>query len=744
MINNMKEGFSMSFKRIIALLLTFTIVTSLLTGCAEDKGITEYDISEQASSITTQVVANNDDYSLKWDDDGKIVMLESLKTGKIWSNIPYEYYLDGGMSANVNSTINITVADNTTLQWQTVRGYSGAVSDGRVFSEKIENGIRITYCFDLFEISVPVDYVLREDSLAVTIDTQNIQESGKDYILISVSLAPFLCSASNDAEGSYLFVPTGSGALMYTTESASGTRKYSGEVYGDDVSRVVEDPYLYNEAIRLPVYGVKAGENALLGIIEQGAPSATIEAEAGNSRNGYSTVYSTFYYRGYEKYRTGTYAMGNGLVTRSSDMVNQGKFTVGFYPLYDTDADYNGMAKRYKQYLIDSGLAYETKQKQNAYSITLLGGTKTTSSVMGIPTKTLKSMTTFLAAEDIIKNLTDVTSTTPTVRLVGFGNSGILEGEIAGGYEFDKVFGSKKDHASLEEYCEDNSITLFTDFDLIKFSKSGNGFSYSGNSAKNAMSKLSTLYNISPIRMNNTDLSYRLLARDEISNALDKLLKKSSKLNVSAVSLSTIGRFSYSDYDSEEYAVKNKIDTDINKMLANAHDSKLPIAVASANVYAASVADTIFDVPTQNGGYNAFDESIPFYQLVFQNDKPMYTSAINLADNPDKQIMLAASTGIGLGFTLIDNFDVTYTELTGEELYGMVYSDNKVFIKDTLENYLKVYNKINGSNIERYEILENGVSKTLFDNGIVVYANHTELEAQSPVGVLAPYQFKSE
>lgn len=734
----------MSIKRCIAMVLVLTIMATVLIGCGENKKNTEYDIDKQASSVSTQTVASNDNYSLKWDDDGKVVMLESLKTGKVWSNIPYEYYLEGGLSANVNSTINITVADNTTLQWQTVRGYNGAVGDGRVFSELVENGIKITYCFDLFKVSVPVSYILRDDSLLVTIDTPNIKEGGDEYTLISISLAPFLCSSKNDEQNSYLFIPSGSGALMYTKETSVGTRKYSGEVYGHDFSSVIEDPYLYDETIRLPVYGVKSGENALLGIIEDGAPSAMIEAEAGNSRNGYSTVFSTFYYRGYEEYRTGTYAMGKGLVTKSSEKVCKSNFSVGFYPLFDNEANYNGMAKCYKKFLSASGFESQTKEKQNPYSVTFLGGTKTTSSIMGIPQKTLKTMTTFSAAKEIINDLYNTTNQKPVVRLKGFGESGINNGKVAGGYGFASIFGSKKEHDNLESYCDELSISLFTDFDLVRFNKSGKGFSYAGDTAKNSLMKIATLYPTTPIRMNASDMAYRLLSRAELNNALDKLLSKASKLNVSAISLSTVGDVAYSDYDDDDYAVKSGIDTDINKMISSAKASGIPIAVSSANSYAASVADTIFDVPMGNGGYNAFDESIPFYQMVFKGTRPMYTSAVNLADNPDKQVMLAASSGMGLGFTLIDEFDVSFTELTSEELYSMVYSDNKEFIKETLTNYLELYNKICDSNIESYEILENGVSKSIFTNGVTIYANHTELNVQSSVGSLAPYQFKVE
>ena len=65
----------MSIKRWIAKVLVLTIMATVLIGCGENKKNTEYDIDKQASSVSTQTVASNDNYSLKWDDDGKVVML---------------------------------------------------------------------------------------------------------------------------------------------------------------------------------------------------------------------------------------------------------------------------------------------------------------------------------------------------------------------------------------------------------------------------------------------------------------------------------------------------------------------------------------------------------------------------------------------------------------------------------------------------------------------------------------------
>lgn len=81
---------------------------------------------------------------------------------------------------------------------------------------------------------IPVDYILREDSLLATINPADIEESENQ--VTSVALAPFFCAAENDADNSWMLIPSGSGTLIYPkTLSQQGTN-YSAQVYGEDAS----------------------------------------------------------------------------------------------------------------------------------------------------------------------------------------------------------------------------------------------------------------------------------------------------------------------------------------------------------------------------------------------------------------------------------------------------------------------------------------------------------------------------
>lgn len=727
--------------KISCAVLSFTLTLLSLTACSGKNvkiGIS-FDTASN-DSIASDTVAGNSNYELIWDDDAKFVMLKSLKNGKIWSTVPYEYYLSGGTSANVNSGLNLVVSNSQTFQWDNVNGFTEAYLNGRITSEKVKDGIKVTYYFDKYEISVPVVYTLRDDSIEISIDPAEIAEGDK-YLLVSLTPAPFLCSAVNSQTSSYLFIPTGSGAIMYTDERAGGERNYSGEVFGEDASRLLTEDLIDDEANRLPVFGACDNNNALLAIIESNAESAFVNAMAGNDRTGYSNVYAEFYVRGYDRIKSGTQILKYEDISKISDDFCLNKIKIGFYPLSESDASYTGMAKRYKRYLTDNNLVSESADTSNTYGVNIIGGVMSCATKFGFPGKSLNVMTTFDQAGQIIEELKNISEMTPEVCLTGFGNSGIIPGKVAGGFDFPAAFGSNKQHSQLENLCDDNNINLFTDFDLIRFSSSGNGFTAIFDTAKSATLQAVKRSNAqTPLRSFDTDNKYRLLKREKLDTAVQRLIKSAAKLSVSGIALSSLSNTAYSDYSENEYYVKGNSAADTEKYIKQVKEAKHKIASCAANAYAAALSDAVFDSPVDNGGYHAFDNTVPFYSMVFGASRHLYSSALNEAGNYQKQIMLSAIGGTRLSFTLINNFEISYLDIQTQRLYSSVFEDNKSLIEQTLKKYGPFYAAIKGAAVKDYLILSDNISKTVFDNGVVLYANHSASECESPLGDLGAYE----
>ncbi len=728
--------------RLFCAILSAVLVLGTMTACSGKTDNTlPYD-SDSTESISSQIVAKNSSYELSWDEDGKFVILKNIKTGKIWSTIPYDYYVEGGTSANVNSTLNISISNTENLKVDNINGYTEAYMNGRILCKPSNNGLTVTYYFDRYNISVPTTYTLIDDGVEISIDPKQISE-GTQYLLVSVTPAPFLCSAYNTDDNSYLFIPTGSGALMYARETVEGDKSYVGEMYGVDGARLLTEVPTDDEAIRMPVFGAKDSKDALVAIIGEGAESAEIEATGGNSRTGLSNVAAKFYLRAYDRIASGIQLLGYSDYTKVAQTLSQNPIRISYYPLADDNADYIGMAMRYKKYLYDNGLMSENRQSTVSYGVKFLGGINTQKLALGIPVSVLKAMTTFSQAKDITSDLLTVSEMVPQVLLSGFGDNGIAPGQIAGGYSFPKIFGGNAQRKELEEFCNQNKISLFTDFDLVRYSNSGKGFSYIFDSAKSASLRTVEKYPVEvPLRAYDKDNRYKMLKRSKLNSAADKLIKKAEKLEVSGIALSSLGSIAYSDYSDGKYFAKANMANDITKILNNIKKASYNTAVTSPNAYAAAAASVLYDVPVDNGDYLAFDESIPFYQMVFGGSKPLYSQSVNLSGNFDKQVMLSVASGSKLCFTLTENFDNEYLNNQTDKLYAIAFENNRQLIEETLAKVEPFYEAITGAQITGYQKVSADVSKTVFDNGVVLYANHGVKQLESPVGQLEPYGFK--
>ena len=241
-----KSRFSRSLVALICVL-----VCLLFTACSEGS-VVPYEIPETLEQVSSGVVAQNDRYELEWDEEVGCVLMRDKITGHVWGTTPYDFYQTGEYDVDMLSALVIEYLDPADTSMQLAYSYD-VVEMLQTSSAKGENGVRVTYYFDLPQITVTLNYTLQKDSLKVTLNAADIVESGSTR-LIQVSLTPYMASAPNDeTKTDYLFVPAGSGALMYTDPVLVGTpRVYEGEVYGKDLTRFVLDNIGDEEPIRLP------------------------------------------------------------------------------------------------------------------------------------------------------------------------------------------------------------------------------------------------------------------------------------------------------------------------------------------------------------------------------------------------------------------------------------------------------------------------------------------------------------
>ena len=711
-------------KRWKNILVAALMVPGLLAfpGCASLE-TEDYVIPAEKPSAGSGVVAQNAAYQLEWDDQQHCALLRDRATDYVWSTTPYGAYREGSGSVALNSALTIEYYDLTDLSVQSDKSYI-AVEEGNSATETVENGVRITYYFPQAEITVPLTLTLEETGLRATVKAADIVESGKTR-LMSVSLLPYLCSAQKTTDRTaYLMVPTGSGALMYTDDDRSANgRAYSGEVYGTDAARLLLHPVENEEAICLPVFGAKTdAQNALFAVIDQGAGAAWIEALAGNSRYDYANVYARFLYRGYDEMEYSSRWESKAL---SAGCKPDAVYSVCYYPLAGEQADYTGMAQLYRQYLRENGQLQKSAAEQKAYQVTLIGGVETRQFFLGIPYERVTPLTPYSQAKTLLSELTEATGAAPAVLLKGYGESGVSLRKVGGGFGFAGAMGRRSEREALLTYCRENDIPAFLDYELNRFTQSGSGFRAIFDTAKTAVLQAAAAY---PLKRNirSPDDSYpkiRLLKRALLPTAVEKVLKAVPE--TAEVSLGSLGACAYSDYTQEETYLRGNIETQVPELIRQVQERGKAVALRSANGYAAGVADTVFEVPVQNGHYASFDENIPFYQMVFRGSVPLYTTPVNYAADTRAFLLDAVEAGVSPGFALTGQHVPSLTTAeTDDYFYAAEYSGQKETLVRQVAETKAYFAAIGSAEITAHALLDGGVTKTEFANGVTVLVNH--------------------
>lgn len=718
-------------KRIFAAISAFILLIALCGCSGEKSSVKRFDDEHKKVTSAGFVASENNDFTLSWDSEHYRVLLTNKNNGTVWSALPsglheVRYDEDGFEENNhphTESPLTIEYVDPNSLQVELLYAYTGSLKKGDYAIEKTENGIKITYYFSKQGISVPVEYKLLDDGINISIDPNGITEN--DEYIYRIILAPFFASAENTSDSDYLFVPSGSGALIYPKDWAADTAyTLSYPVYGTDLASENKENGAVNnvEPVRLPVFGARQGNNAVCAIIEDGAECASVECSVGNTQYGYSSVYAAFQLRGYAS-------------NSYSKNVISAKISVSYYPLFGEEADYIGMANRYRKYL-NGKYGLEKTENDTELSVKLIGGTHISSQILGIPYDKLFVTTSLKESENIVKEIYENTGVSPAVSLVGYGTAGLDTDEIAGGFKVGSKFGGKKQLSALSDYCKKIGSSLFFDYDIIYFANSGGGIRKMFDYAVTPVGQRTIRYKTEFGTGSSYSNKEYFVARKKLLQIGEKAVNTTTDLGVMGISYNTAAAGAYSDYSERKYYVKSGFAENYNEISAKAKQAGLLLAADNANDYAAVTSSLITCAPTQSAQNDLFTLDVPFYQIVFKGYVPMTSDAVNLAIDPESAVLRAAETGIGLSYTLTANYDKALMTADQTLFHASVFDGISEKLYKTVDSYSEYFDLIKNSAIKEHTVLKNGLRKTVFENGVTVYVNYSDNALQSENGTV--------
>ncbi len=351
--------------------------------------------------------------------------------------------------------------------------------------EVLDNGFKITYELPALGFIIPVEVLLHEDFVEATIvgddiiDEKQMPEEGEEgeeentgsdpmARLVSLSLFPFLGADTSDEGNGYLLLPDGPGALVeFKNNRASTSSFYSERVYGDDYSYSMRQDLSTRSPVKMPIFGIKSGENAFLGVIEEGAPYANITASPSQSLSQYNWVTAEHLFR-FKFFQPTTTDQREGFFTYSRNLAGTDR-TTRYYLLDGEDPGYVDMAQRYRQYLMDEqGLERRNVEEDHlALHLSLLGG----GTEDGFLWDTYLSLTTTEEATEIVDELSGLGVNNMAIQYLGWQRGGFSN--YGGNFPVSRKLGGNNGMEEFIEFAQSKGFSVYLDGRSYSYNSTG-------------------------------------------------------------------------------------------------------------------------------------------------------------------------------------------------------------------------------------------------------------------------------
>lgn len=608
---------------------------------------------------------------------------------------------------------------------------------------------------EVFEVAI--EYTLDADTLVVRIPIEDVRYplEVEDVVgkygprggtvtlpLHSIEVLSYF-GAAGQAEEGYILVPDGSGALIYLNNGKISDRPYVGNVYGQDNSAAIATEKLeHTERVHLPVYGIKTSENAFLAVIEEGASLARIRADVAGRNNSYNTVSPEFIVmqRGRTRLSIDSptiskspYGFRNEINVYQSRLCST-DLVIRYSFLHGGDASYVGMARRYQDYLIRSGVLSKGDLREDVpLFLELVGAIDVNKSVLGIPREVIEPLTTYSQVEMIVRDVIDRNVDNLKLRYTGWMAGGVRH-HYPSGVTLEKALGSNQDFSDLTGFLSETGVEFYPDVSFMNVQRNTllDGFVATRDGARLLNRRVAKVYDydLATLQAKRNTERY-VLSPSRLGALVDEFISEYKDYGVGGISVRYMGTQVNSDFRTGRDLVDRSEAADVIHEQARklSVDAGLKVMAEGANDLVLPYVDCIVNMPTESSQYFIIDESVPFSQIAVHGFIEYAGEPLNLSPDPVRAVLKAAETGGGLYCKLFYSGGEAVKETDYDYLYSAEYSrwiDRVLALYQDLNSAL---GSLNGVRIIGHEQVATGVYRTTYENGMAVLVNYNDNEA---------------
>lgn len=654
---------------------------------------------------------------------------ETEEDFEMLENNPMEENLNEIYTNFANSLVSVEyrAVDNI----ETLKKASSASEDSKSTLSKISDN---EYCLDVdfqeIDLQMKVYITFREKEISYDIPFEEMTGEGI-YALTDLFITPFLGAsggevlkynretgeydipAKKDMPTGYALIPDGSGALVRFRDNSVAFQGYAGDVYGADIS---QKEYYYEElsdAIALkdpvmPVFGVAYGDDqvAFVAYADQGDEHMTISLTPEENTTYYTWTcpkftYNMKYYKVYNKAGDGYYALMEK--PNEFDVSMTYEFLTGDGSGSTEAANYVGMARTYRQHLIETGVLTED------------GNTQTDDVPIRLDFIMSDAKSSFIGMENIVVTTAeDVEAILNDVITQGITNvnSG-LYGWQKKGVSFSKPYtqkftskiGTKKEFKSLFTTFVEKGIDISYAQDYVTISESMLNY------YKTAVRHANSWYayqDRSALLMDTVPSAYFGFALPAKSASwllkqYEKMKDYSASMTIEGIGSILTGSFTSDDdiYTVDEASVLYQ-DT-----LSQMQDVMLN--VETPGTYLWQYTDRYLQAPVGHSQYIFETDAVPFLQIVLNGTMEVYAPYANFSFYTQSDILKMIDYNLYPSFILSHEPSYELADTVSCDLYSTEYSLWEDLITEIYTQINEVLSQVAGYQWMNRTVVKDGV-----------------------------------
>lgn len=680
------------------------------------------------------LVAENDLYELYLYEPALSIIVRNKSTGAVMEST----IRDNEKLANVNETWKGFLQSGVVVELQeetnTIQKKIGLEASGAsVTVDQIPGGFHAKIDYTAQELGFELEVKLYDDgSITAYIPENSIYENAANKKIGNIYLFPLLGHTRLGEVDGYMFVPDGNGALIYLDDKEGRFDSgYVQKVYSSDIGvgesyvlSLLWDKYeTHNDAeqVLAPVFGMVHTKDRIgyLAVIESGEEEASIYATPNGAYSEYNWVTASF--RKCATYIQPTSNSG-GSVTKVTDRIGY-DIKIRYLFVDGEEADYAGLAKRYREYLIEKG---ELTQKEDEFKVRLdFLGMDVENWMMW---KKAVPVTTVDNIREIYADLEAAGVTDILTQYKGWQDGGIYDIPVMS-VDVDDSIGGKKELLRLMEESEKKGIDFYLYTDAIRANPE------TGNTTFDTVKKMDKrLYEEQNYK--NVYDTFVFWTPQKSYDNLVKLENSLKKNNINNLALSGISNTLFT-YTLGDLMQTRSVSKYLYEQALAKLDEDMTLLLESPAACYWRYTKAMTDMPVADSDYIYTDQSVPFLSIALKGLVPMYGDYVNFEANEKEYFLKLVETGIYPSFYLTweDPSDLIYTN--SSDVYSSEYNVYRNQIIDYYKELKEVNEAVNGSFIIGHKAMDNGLTVVTYDNGVSIYINYSESDITAD-GVTVP------